>query len=48
MTDISMPGNNRHPVDQLAEVRNTVKALKARESELVEQIRRAGADEPVG
>ena len=38
MNDISMPGNNLHPVDQLAEVRNTVKALKARESELVEQI----------
>lgn len=32
------PGTNRHPVDQLATVRATIKALEARESELKEQI----------
>lgn len=31
-------GTNRHPVDELAEIRNTVKTLKERESELVAQI----------
>lgn len=31
-------GNNRHPVDQLANVRATIKALQEREAELKEEI----------
>lgn len=38
MTAISMPGNNRHPVDQLANVRATIKTLQEREAELKDQI----------
>lgn len=41
MHDTSLPGNpgiNRHPVDQLANIRATIKTLEARETELKEQI----------
>ena len=34
MNDITLPGNNRHPVDQLGQIRETIKALKDRETEL--------------
>ena len=36
MNAISMP--NRHPVDQLADVRETIKTLQAREAELKDEI----------
>lgn len=32
------PGTNRHPVDQLANIRATIKTLEDREKELKEQI----------
>lgn len=32
------PGTNRHPVDQLANIRATIKTLEEREKELKEQI----------
>jgi hypothetical protein len=41
MNAISMPGNpgtNRHPVDQLANIRSTIKLLEERETELKKQI----------
>ena len=38
MNPISMP--NRHPVDQLADVRETIKTLQAREAELKDEIGR--------
>lgn len=38
MNDISLPGNNRHIVDQLGQVRNTIKILKEREDDLKKQV----------
>lgn len=40
MTDISLPinGSNRHPVDQFANIRATIKHLQDREAELKDQI----------
>lgn len=32
------PGTNRHPVDQLANVRATIKTLEAREAELKDEV----------
>lgn len=34
MNAIPLSGNNRHPVDELADVREAMKSLKAREDEL--------------
>ena len=44
MNDISMPGNNRHPVDQLGQIRETIKILKERETELVAIVSNAMGD----
>jgi len=41
VTDTTMsgkPGTNRHPVDQLANIRATIKAMQDRETELKEEI----------
>lgn len=41
MTDLSLPGKpgtNRHPVDQLGQIRATIKTLEAREKDLKEQV----------
>jgi hypothetical protein len=41
MNDMTLPGKagiNRHPIDQLANVRATIKVLQARETELKDEI----------
>lgn len=41
MIDTSLPGNratNRHPVDQLAQIRSTIKVLQEREAQLKAEI----------
>lgn len=44
MNAIAMPASNRHPVDQLGQIRETIKHLQEREKELREEISEAMGD----